>query len=86
MPTKTDSRRNGSLTAIKQNLKIHAFAGVSKCRAHQEMASITRFCGAKLLKFVSKTGWPEQRILRILQAHLFSKKGFDRPDQDISAR
>ena len=86
MPTKTDSRRNGSLTAIKQNLKIHAFAGVPKCRAHQDMASIARFCGARLLKFVSKKGWPELRILRVLQAHLFSKKGPDRLDQAISAR
>jgi len=26
------------------------------------------------LKFLSKTGWSEQRILRLLQSNLFSKK------------
>ena len=61
--------------AIKQNLKIPALVGNSR------NAVLTKIwialCGYLLLsflKFLSKTGWSEQRVLRLLQANLFSQK------------
>jgi hypothetical protein len=61
--------------AIKQNLKIHAFVGNSRNAVLTQIwIALCTFLLLSYLKFLSKTGWTEQRILRILQAHLFSKK------------
>lgn len=61
--------------AIKQNLKIHAFVGNSRNAVLTQIwIALCTFVLLSYLKFLSKTGWTEQRILRILQAHLFSKK------------
>jgi len=61
--------------AIKQNLKIHAFVGNSRDAVLTQIwIALCAFLLLSYLKFISKTGWSEQRILRVLQAHLFSKK------------
>ena len=61
--------------AIKQNLKIHAFVGNSRNAVLTQIwIALCAFLLLSYLKFLSKTGWSEQRILRILQANLFSKK------------
>lgn len=61
--------------AIKQNLKIHAFVGNSRNAVLTQIwISLCTFLLLSYLKFLSKTGWSEQRILRLLQANLFSKK------------
>jgi putative transposase len=61
--------------AIKQNLKIHAFVGNSRNAVLTQIwIALCTFLMLSYLKFLSKTGWSEQRILRLLQANLFSKK------------
>jgi len=61
--------------AIKQNLKIHAFVGNSRNAVLTQIwIALCAFLLLSYLKFLSKTGWSEQRILRLLQANLFSKK------------
>ncbi len=61
--------------AIKQNLKIHAFVGNSRNAVLTQIwIALCTYLLLSYLKFLSKTGWSEQRILRILQAHLFAKK------------
>ena len=61
--------------AIKQNLKIHAFVGNSlNAVLTQIWIALCTYLLLSFLKFQSKTGWTEQRILRLLQANLFSKK------------
>lgn len=61
--------------AIKQNLKIHAFVGNSiNAVLTQIWTALCAYLLLSFLKFQSKTGWTEQRILRLLQANLFSKK------------
>jgi len=61
--------------AIKQNLKIHAFVGNSRNAVLTQIwIALCTFLILSYLKFLSKTGWSEQRILRLLQANLFSKK------------
>lgn len=61
--------------AIKQNLKIHAFVGNSKNAVLTQIwIALCAYLLLSFLKFQSKTGWSEQRILRLLQANLFSKK------------
>jgi hypothetical protein len=61
--------------AIKQNLKIHAFVGNSfNAVLTQIWIALCAYLLLSFLKFQSKTGWTEQRILRLLQANLFSKK------------
>jgi len=61
--------------AIKQNLKIHAFVGNSRNAVLTQIwIALCTFLLLSYLKFLSKTGWSEQRILRLLQANLFSKK------------
>jgi len=61
--------------AIKQNLKIHAFVGNSRNAVLTQIwIALCTFLVLSYLKFLSKTGWSEQRILRLLQANLFSKK------------
>jgi putative transposase len=60
--------------AIKQNLKIHAFVGNSfNAVLTQIWIALCTYLLLSFLKFQSKTGWTEQRILRLLQANLFSK-------------
>lgn len=60
---------------IKQNLKIHAFVGNSlNAVLTQIWIALIAYLLLSFLKFQSKTGWTEQRILRLLQANLFSKK------------
>lgn len=61
--------------ALKQNLKIHAFVGNSfNAVLTQIWIALCAYLLLSFLKFKSKTGWTEQRILRLLQANLFSKK------------
>jgi putative transposase len=61
--------------AIKQNLKIHAFVGNSRNAVLTQIwIALCTYLILSYLKFLSKTGWSEQRILRLLQANLFSKK------------
>lgn len=61
--------------AIKQNLKIHAFVGNSRNAVLTQIwIALCTFLLLSYLKFLSRTGWSEQRILRLLQANLFSKK------------
>lgn len=61
--------------AIKQNLKIHAFVGNSRNAVLTQIwIALCTFLMLSYLKFLSRTGWSEQRILRLLQANLFSKK------------
>jgi IS4 transposase len=61
--------------AIKQNLKIHAFVGNSRSAVLTQIwKALCTFLMLSYLKFLSKTGWTEQRILRLLQANLFSEK------------
>lgn len=61
--------------ALKQNLKIHAFVGNSRNAVLTQIwIALCTFLMLSYLKFLSKTGWSEQRILRLLQANLFSKK------------
>jgi len=61
--------------AIKQNLKIHAFVGNSfNAVLSQIWIALCAYLLLTYLKFQSKTGWTEQRIMRLLQANLFSKK------------
>lgn len=61
--------------AIKQNLKIHAFVGNSmNAVLTQIWIALCAYLLLSFLRFQSKTGWSEQRILRLLQANLFSKK------------
>jgi hypothetical protein len=61
--------------ALKQNLKIHAFIGNSRNAVLTQIwIALCTYLLLSYLKFLSKTGWSEQRILRLLQANLFSKK------------
>jgi len=61
--------------AIKQNLKIHAFVGNSQNAVLTQIwIALCAYLLLSFLKFQSKTGWTEQRIMRLLQANLFSKK------------
>jgi len=61
--------------AIKQNLKIHAFVGNSRNAVLTQIwIALCAYLMLSYLKFLSKTGWTEQRIMRLLQANLFSKK------------
>lgn len=61
--------------AIKQNLKIHAFVGNSRNAVLTQIwIALCAYLLLSFLKFLSKTGWSEQRILRLLQSNLFSKK------------
>ena len=61
--------------ALKQNLKIHAFVGNSRNAVLTQIwVALCTYLLLSYLKFLSKTGWSEQRIMRLLQANLFSKK------------
>jgi len=61
--------------ALKQNLKIHAFVGNSlNAVLTQIWIALCTYLVLSYLKFLSKTGWSQQRILRVLQSNLFSKK------------
>lgn len=61
--------------ALKQNLKIHAFVGNSRNAVLTQIwVALCAYLLLTLLKFLSKTGWSVQRILRILQANLFAKQ------------
>ena len=61
--------------ALKQNLKIHAFVGNSRNAVLTQIwIALCTYLLLSYLKFLSKTGWSEQRIMRLLQANLFSKK------------
>ncbi|MEX2366433.1 MAG: transposase [Pseudohongiellaceae bacterium] len=60
---------------LKQNLKIYSFVGNSRNAVLTQIW--VALCACLLLsylKFLSKTGWYAQRILRVLQANLFAKK------------
>ena len=60
---------------LKQNLKIHAFVGNSRNAVLTQIwIALCAYLLLTLLKFLSKTGWSEQRILRVLQANLFAKQ------------
>lgn len=61
--------------ALKQNLKIHAFVGNSRNAVLTQIwIALCTYLLLSYLKFLSKTAWSEQRILRLLQVNLFSKK------------
>jgi IS4 transposase len=61
--------------AIKQNLKIHAFVGVSRNAVMTQIwiAMITYLLLA-YARHSAKTGWTVQRILRVIQLNLFERK------------
>jgi putative transposase len=60
--------------AIKQNLKIHAFVGNSRNAVLTQIwIALCTYLVLSFLKFLSKSGWSQQRILRVLQTNLFSK-------------
>ncbi len=60
---------------IKQNLKIHAFVGNSRNAVLTQIwIALSTYLLLSYLKFISKTGWSEQRILRVLQVNLFTKE------------
>jgi len=61
--------------AIKQNLKIHAFVGNSKNAVLTQIwVALCAYLLLSFLKFLSKTGWSAQRIIRLIQANLFAKR------------
>lgn len=61
--------------ALKQNLKIHAFVGNSRNAVLSQIwVALCTYLLLSYLKFLSKTGWSVQRLMRVLQANLFSKK------------
>jgi len=61
--------------ALKQNLKIHAFVGNSRNAVLSQIwVALCTYLLLSYLKFLSKTGWSVQRLMRLLQANLFSKK------------
>lgn len=61
--------------ALKQNLKIHAFVGNSRNAVMTQIwVALCTYLLLSYLKFLSKTGWSVQAIMRVLQANLFSKK------------
>ena len=65
-----------SLTAAitKQNLKIHAFVGNSKNAVLTQIwVALCTYLVLSYLRFLSKSGWSQQRVLRVLQTNLFSK-------------
>ena len=61
--------------AIKQNLKIEAFVGLSRNAVLTQIwiAMIT-YLLVSFAKHSAKTGWTVQRILRVLQVNLFERK------------
>lgn len=59
---------------IKQNLKIHAFVGNSRNAVLTQIwVALCTYLLLSYLKFMSKSGWSQQRILRVLATNLFSK-------------
>jgi IS4 transposase len=61
--------------AIKQNLKIKAFAGTSKnAILTQIWIAMCTYLLLAYAKFVSKTAWPIQRVMRVLQLSLFERR------------
>lgn len=62
--------------AIKQNLKIKTFVGLSKNAILTQIwiAMITYLLLA-FARHSAKTGWTVQRILRVIQVNLFERKG-----------
>ena len=61
--------------AIKQNLKIKSFVGLSKNAILTQIwiAMITRVLLA-FARHAAKRGWTVQRIIRIIQLNLFERK------------
>lgn len=61
--------------AIKQNLKIKAFVGLSRNAVMTQIwiAMIT-YLLVSFARHSAKTGWTVQRILRVLQVNLFERK------------
>lgn len=60
--------------ALKQNLKIHAFVGNSiNAVMTQVWIALCTCLLACYLKFISKTAWSMQGIMRVLQANAFTK-------------
>lgn len=61
--------------AMKQNLKIHAFVGRSRNAVMTQIwVAMCAYLMLCYLKLLSKTGWTEQRIMRVLQANLFTRQ------------
>lgn len=65
--------------AIKQNLKIKAFVGVSRNAVMTQIwiAMITYLLLA-YARHSAKTGWTVQRILRVIQLNLFERKSLEK--------
>ena len=60
--------------ALKQNLKIRAFVGNSpNAVLTQIWVALCAYLLMTYLRFVSRTGWSVQRMMRVLQANLFAK-------------
>ena len=74
-PSGWSEARKKAFKAIKQNLKIKTFIGLS------ENAVLTQIWGAMIAYLLTafarhsaKEGWTVQRILRVLQVNLFERK------------
>ena len=60
--------------ALKQNLKIHAFVGTSKNAVLTQIwIAMCTYLLLAYVKFISKTSWSVQGIMRVLQINLFAK-------------
>lgn len=78
--------------ALKQNLKIHAFVGTSKNAVlTQVWIAMCTYLLLAYVKFIAKTSWSVQGILRVLQVNLFAKmdlltlvRPMRPPDQTLS--
>jgi len=58
--------------AIKQNLKIKAFVGLSKnAILTQIWIAMITYLSLDFARHSAKTGWTVQRILRVMQMNLF---------------
>ena len=62
--------------ALKQNLKIQAFTGLSKNAVLSQIwIALICYLLLSIAKHSAKEGWSVQRILRIIQLNLFERKG-----------
>lgn len=62
--------------AIKQNLKIKAFVGLSKnAILTQVWIAMITYLLVAFARHCEKAGWPVQRILRVIQLNLFERRG-----------
>ena len=61
--------------AIKQNLHIKAFVGNSRNAVLTQIwIALCAYLMVSYLKFIAKSGWSTQRIIRVLQINLFARR------------